>query len=253
MLGQAHTILAGELEANTPFQADMVYWDWCVRGPGAEAGTLKVQQLVLKRRDLVAIRQSLAAGSLDVKAIAVEDPAASPRRLPVDLLRGDRAGALLTPGMRRARQAVIGVTVLASLAIVPVAFSRQASMSATLDGAIEEATDRLASHPGPGRGPLTVIGNALATKRRGPTVPQILDALALALPRDSTLDHLFLDGDVITIQGHTGSMAALLRGLASSPAFIAGHNTAVPDDPSASAPFTIRLKTRALSADSPDP
>ena len=242
MLGQATAVLLTELEANTPFEAGTAYWDWFAHGPGRDPGTVQIRQLVLKRRDLARIQQALAAVPLTIRAIAVDDPQAAPRRLPVDLLRADRGDSDQPSGLRRVRQIAITATCLAGLAVVPVAFARQTATLAALDAGIDEATDKLTSNAGPGRAPLAAVGSALAAKRRNPPAALVIDTLAGALPRTAYLEHLFLDGDVVTIQGRTGSMAALMRALTATPMFIVGHDTANVAAHDGAVPFTIRLK-----------
>ena len=248
LLSHAGSILASELETVTPFQTGSVHWDWFVRGEGTEAGALTVAQIVLKRRDTDAITQRLAEAGVTVATLGVEDEGFTPhpRRLPVDLQRHDRPGADEPQNLRKARSVLVGAALLTAIAIVPLAFTQQSAILAKLDQDIADASDTLASRPGPARAPLQALGEILQAKRTFPAPSAILDGLAAALPADSTLDHLFLDKDVVTVQGRTTSSHAIEHGLSASPLFAAGHNTAPPGPSGEGIAFTIRLKVRPL-------
>jgi hypothetical protein len=251
MMSRARDILLAELEINTPFHADAIHWDWFQRGEGTEPGTLALTQVVLKRRDADAIRQALAEAEISVAGIAVEStdgPSSGAARLPLDLQRNDMAGPdFAAQGLGKARRIVIGAAVLTSLAVVPTAFYQQSNVNAALDAAISDARDAVSAHPGLGRTQLKELGDALAVKRDSPSITQILDALAAGMPQDSYLEHAFLDKDVLTIQGKTGSSAALEHALSASPLFSVGHNTASASGSQGPAPFTIRLKVKPNS------
>ncbi|MCW6508716.1 hypothetical protein [Lichenifustis flavocetrariae] len=248
LLSHAGSILASELETVTPFQTGSVHWDWFVRGEGTEAGALTVAQIVLKRRDTEAIAQRLAEAGVAVATLSVEDEHAAPpsRRLPVDLQRHDRPGEDEPHNLRKARSVLVGAAVLTAIAIVPLAFTQQSAILSKLDQDIADATDTVAGRPGLARAPLQALGEILQAKRNLPPATAILDGLAAALPPDSNLDHLFLDKDVVTIQGRTTSVHVLEHSLSASPLFAAGHNTAAPGSGSEGIAFTIRLKVRPL-------
>ncbi|MDX7951716.1 PilN domain-containing protein [Lichenihabitans sp. Uapishka_5] len=241
MLGRAATILASELEIGTPFNAGTAHWDWYVRDPGSEPGLVMVEQVVLKRRDTEAALGGLAAHGVAVTAIAVED-AAGRHCLPVDLIRNDVLAGTEPPNLQAARRVLVAAAVMAVLAIVPAAFLRQAGTLSDLDAAIADATDAVALRPGLARGPLQLIGDALLARRNFP-VTGVLDSLAASLPADSHLDHVFMEKDVVTIQGRTASAHNLERALGASRVFTVGHNTAQPDGDEG-VPFTLRLKLR---------
>lgn len=248
MLGRATAILGSELEIATPFHPGIVHWDWFSAAPGSEPGLVAVQQVVLKRRDTEGLSTALAPHGVTVASIAVEDDATG-RRLPVDLARHDGFMARDASDLRGARRLLFGTAVAASLAIVPAAFSRQSATLGSLDGAIADATDAVALRPGLARAPLQAIGDALAAKRDWPA-SAVLNGLAASLPADSHLEHIFLERDVVTIQGRTASLHNLERSFASARLFTAGHNTAPADTQGDGVPFTLRLKVRPVPHDS---
>lgn len=247
MLGRATAILASELEIATPFHSGTAHWDWFAAAPGSEPGLVTVQQVVLKRRDTEALFTALAQHGVAVTGIAVEDEATR-HRLPVDLIRNDGFMAQETSDFRGARRLLFGAAAAAALAIVPAAFSRQSATLGELDSAIADATDAVALRPGLSRAPMQLIGDALAAKRDWPATA-VLNGLAASLPADSHLDHIFLEKDVVTIQGRTVSLHNLERTLAGARLFTAGHNTATPDQGGEGVPFTLRLKVRPISRD----
>ena len=245
LLGQAGTILASELEALTPFHAGAAHWDWFAERGGPPRDAVTVTQVVLKRRDSDLLLQRLGEHAVAASAMAVEDDGVPPRRLPVDLFRHDVHGSGETHTLRRARRVLVGAATVASLAVVPIAFSRQSSTLSDLDAAIADATDAVALSPGLARGPLQQLGDALQVKRNWPAAA-VLNGVAATLPADSHLEHLFLERDVVTIQGRTASVHNLERVLGASRFFTAGHNTAPAGDGADGMPFTLRLKIRPV-------
>ena len=248
MLGRATAILASELEITTPFHSGTAHWDWYAAAAGSEPGLVAVQQVVLKRRDTEALFSALAQNGLAVAGIAVEDEATR-HRLPVDLARNDGFVERDAADLGGARRLLFGAAVAAALAIVPAAFSRQSATLGELDSAIADATDAVALKPGLSRAPMQLVGDALAAKRDWPATA-VLNGLAASLPADSHLDHIFLEKDVVTVQGRTMSLHNLERTLAGARLFTAGHNTAAPDQGSEGVPFTLRLKVRPIPRDS---
>lgn len=246
LLGQAGTILASELEAATPFHAGVAHWDWFAERGGPPRDTVTVTQVVLKRRDTQALLQRLAEHGLTALTMVAEDAGVPARRLPVDLFRHDNPAGHEPLNLRQARRVLAAASLLAGLAVAPAAFSRQSSTLADLDVAIADATDAVALSPGLARGPLQQIGDALQAKQNWP-VAAVLNGIAATLPADSHLDHLFLERDVVTIQGRTASVHNLERVLAASRLFTAGHNTASAGEGGADGvPFTLRLKWRPV-------
>lgn len=243
LLGQADTILASELETTTPFHPGTAHWDWFVDRSGPQRDSVILTQVVLKRRDSELLMQRLAEHGLTPLAMTVEDDG-SPfrRRLPVDLFRHDLHQADAPFNLRQARRVLVAASVLASLAVVPAAFSRQSAILSDLDSAIADATDAVSLSPGLARAPLEALGGALQAKRNWP-VTAVLNGLAATLPNDSHVEHLFLERDVATVQGRTASIHNLERVLGASRLFTAGHNTAAPDS-GEGVPFTLRLKIK---------
>ena len=244
MLGRIAAILASELEIATPFHSGTAHWDWYPAEAASEPGAVTVRQVVLKRRDTEALAAALAPHEIAVAGIAVEDRTTG-SRLPVDLTRHDGAPTRDGSDLRGARRLLVWAAVATTLAIVPAAFSRQSSTLSDLDTAIADATDAVALRPGLARGPLQLIGDALAAKRNWPATA-VLNGLAATLPADSHLDHIFLERDVVTIQGRTASLHNLERTLAGSRLFTTGHNTAPPDQDGDGVPFTLRLKIKPV-------
>lgn len=249
LLGQADTILASEIDTATPFHPGTAHWDWFTERNGPQRDTVTVTQVVLKRRDTETALQRLAEHGITALALTAEDDGTpSHRRLPVDLFRHDLQGSAEPFNLRQARRVLVVAAVLAGLAVVPAAFSRQSGTLSDLDAAIADATDAVSLSPGLARGPLQELGEALQAKRNWP-VTAVLNGLAATLPNDSHLEHLFLERDVLTIQGRTASVHNLERVLGASRLFTAGHNTAASGDGGTDGvPFTLRLKARPTPA-----
>lgn len=242
MLGRAAAILGSELEIATPFHPGTAHWDWYAAEAGPEPDTIVARQVVLKRRDTEPLAQALARHGIAILTIAVADATAD-RRLPVDLTRHGDPVAAEAVDLRGSRRLLSLTAALAALAIVPAAFSRQSSTLSDLDAALADATDAVALRPGLARAPLQLIGDLLTTKRDWPATA-VLNDLATDLPADSHLDHIFLERDVVTIQGRTASVHTLERAFAASRRFAAGHNTAPAEAGGEGTPFTLRLKVR---------
>lgn len=96
-LGQA---IAFEMDRETPFAADEVYWAHCIDAIDRQHGRLSARLMLLPKARLQPLLAALAAQGIDPKWIEVADGPAGCRRLPLDpegALPQDRGRRLVKP------------------------------------------------------------------------------------------------------------------------------------------------------------
>lgn len=209
-LPRMRALLAEELEAATPFRAEAVYSDWFVEGENTSARTVRVQHVVLKKARLDPLLEALAQAGLAAGPVTVGR--SEEQTMPVDLLsHGHRALPSLIGGARMGDLALLlGAALMLLTAFWGWRTHQDATLSA-LDRAFAAAR-RAAAPPMP-----APVQAALAAIQAGraPPLARTWDALAAALPDDTSAVALHLDraGALLTVstRNEAGVLPALGR------------------------------------------
>lgn len=213
-------VLAFEMDRQTPFKADQVYFDSRVISRDATARTLRAELIVLPRQLLDPQIVAVAGGALELDAVDIwNDPANGSGRQKINLL----------PIERRARRRDVRLPLnlgLGALAIVLLVINMSESLSnrAIAVETMQAEVDRAATAA---REVIelkktlqdSVSGaNFLAEKKRtGPVVIGLLADVAQRLNDDTYLERLSIENNQIQLQGQSKEAATLISVLSASP------------------------------------
>ena len=212
-------VLAFEMDRQTPFKADQIYFDSRVTGRDASGRNLLVELVLLPRAQL---DQELAA--LPPGAASLDG---------VDAWRGEPGGARreinLLPAERRARRRDMRLPLnlgLAALAVILLvvnmdeALTNRAEAVEAMRAEVEKSNTE-ARQVAALRKTLadSIAGaNFLSDKKRNsPLTDALLDDLTRRLPEDTYLERLQLENGQVQLQGQSKEAAKLIALLSNSP------------------------------------
>lgn len=249
-------VLTFEMDRQTPFKADQVYFDSRISARDAASRSLRVELVVLPRSLLDTQLAAIAGGNLEIDAVDVRAGGAA---------GGSRRGINLLPVERRAkardRRWMINAA-LALLALILLVFNMSESLSnraiavETMQAEVEKAavaarqvlelkTTLQDSVEG---------ANFLSQKKqKGPLVVAMLDDLAARLNDDTYLERLSVENSQIQLQGQSKEAAGLISVLGESP-FLANpklEGQIQPDPRTGKDRFTISAEPLAVAVDQP--
>ncbi len=211
------TVLGFEMDRETPFARDEVYWDFAIDHEDKAAGRVHVDLFIVPRAVADPIVDTLRAAGIAVDAVEIGE--------------GSRGGAVIRLAPARRWQWLtadrpllalsVGAAVLFLLAILTPFIRQEIALSAA-DSAIEalsgqaEAAGSLRQAIGQSSGAAGVIGRERA---RSGNLLATLAAVTKLLPDDSHLTALTLREGHVTITGVSPSAAHLIDLFAKSSAF----------------------------------
>lgn len=215
-------VLGFEMDRETPFAIDEVYWDATVLERDRRQGRLRVLLSLVPRAPLDDLMRNLAVADLAPTLLAPKLADGTIR--PIQL---DHSGAR---GTGRAVPRLALVTAVLALVAIGLPFVRQSlafrsitRTMATLQPAVDEATRLRRQITGGG-------GEAIAAERaKLPNPLQVLAATTQALPDDTHLTDLSLKNRRLSLNGQSAAAARLLGALAADKTF---------KDPAFAAPVT---------------
>jgi general secretion pathway protein L len=206
-------VLSFEMDRQTPFKADQIYFDSRVLGRDASGRNLNVELVLLPRAQLdqaIGALPPSAAGSIDG----------------VDAWRADaggrRLGINLLPQERRARRRDVrlplnlGLAALAAILLIVNMNESLANRAAAVDAmrAEVEKSNNEARQVAALRKTLadSVAGANFLTdkKRNNPLTVALLDDLSRRLPEDTYLERLQIEGGKAQLQGQSKEAAKLI-------------------------------------------
>lgn len=247
-------VLSFEMDRQTPFKTDQVYFDSRLIARDTASRSLRVELVVLPRSLLDAQLAAVSGGSIEFDAVDVRSAGQG---------GGTRRGVNLLPLERRARRRDMRLPLnlgLLALAVILLVFN----MSRSLDNraiAVETMRAEVEKAELAARQVLelkktledSVSGaNFLAEKKHnGPLVIALLDDLARRLNDDTYLERLSIENNQIQIQGQSKEAASLIGALSDSP-FLANpklEGQIQPDPRTGKDRFTISAEPRKVPVD----
>jgi general secretion pathway protein L len=213
-----HDILGFEMDRQTPFTAEQVYYDQYVRGRDPQGQQIEVDMVVVPRRVVDEWLGKLGNWGIAPKVVDVddEDVAQPINLLPAGLRSTRKDLPTRLPTLLRG----LALALLAGLAIVP--FVQLSRGNQQLQAWVKEAKQRA-------EGALKVQEQldgfqkeaSLLIEKKRSQVPaiEVINELTRLLPDDSWLYQLSLKGSGINIQGESSGATALLNALESSRLF----------------------------------
>jgi general secretion pathway protein L len=212
-------LLGFELDRETPFARDEVYWAYAIRHHDRARAMLDVELIIVTRSDVDALAAQLRARGVDVTGIEVPADGGKPLFVP---LQEDKRHHRLVAYRSLMAPAAAAVALAAVALVVPFVrlhFARSAAESsiAKLTGsageaaALRKAIDRLSDTA-------TYFGEE--RRHDGPALA-VLAAVTRDLPDDTYLTVLSLHSGHVTIQGLAKSTAKVVALLSKDPMFTA--------------------------------
>ena len=242
-------VLGFEMDRQSPFRADQVYFDHRVLGRDAVARQLSVEIALVPRAHADAARAPLAALGVPIDALDACD-------------EGGRLGFNLLPPEQRAPRPNLWLRINAALAVVVVALlgvvmvqslrSREAALEALRTEAAQQGRD--AKSVAQLRATLSDAiegANFLAEKKRArPPVVDVLLDVTQRLPADTWLQRFQYNQGQVQLQGQAEEASALIGLLQQSPVLEspALQGAITPDQRTGKEQFLI-----AANAKLPDP
>lgn len=245
-------VLSFEMDRQTPFKADQVYFDGRIATRDAVARNMRVELVVMPRSQLDPEIAAIAGGTLDLDGVDIWRAEPGSARHQINLL----------PVERRARRRDMRLPInlgLAAAAIVLLVFNMSQSL-ANRAVAVETMRAEVAKVEAEARQVSELrkslqdsIGGAnfLADKKRkGPVVIGLLDDLARRLKDDTYLERLSIENNQIQLQGQSKEAAGLIGVLGASP-YLSNprfEGQIQPDPRSGKDRFTISAEPREVAA-----
>ncbi|MEP6882686.1 MAG: PilN domain-containing protein [Dokdonella sp.] len=248
-------VLSFEMDRQTPFKADQVYFDSRIVSRDPATRSLNVELTVLPRALLDSQLQSIGGGAIEFDGVDV-------RAEGVD---GARRGVNLLPLERRARRRDMRLPMnlgLAALALILLVFNMSESLSnrAVAVETMQAEVDKAAIAA---REVLVLKktlqdsingANFLAEKKRnGPLEIALLDDVAFRLDDDTYLERLSIENNQFQIQGQSKNAAGLISVLSASP-FMSNpklEGQIQPDPRTGKDRFTISAEPKNVPVDQP--
>ncbi len=212
-------VLAFEMDRQTPFKADQVYFDSRVLGQDASGRNAQVELVLMPRAQLDAELATLPGGVAQIDGVDAWKGAPGAARRHVNLLPPDKR--------TRRRDLRLPLNLgLAAAAIVLLALNMDESLAnraAALDAMRAEVDDagKQAKQVAALKKTLTdsIVGaNFLSDrKRKGPTTVALIDDITQRMPLDTYLERLQIENKQVQLQGQATEAAKLIALLGASP------------------------------------
>jgi len=215
-------VLGFEMDRETPFTADEVYWDVAILERDRRQGRLRVLLSLVPRAPLADLVRDLAAADLAPTTLMPGLADGSVRPIQLDH-SGARTGGRTVQIMAAAAALLALVAIALPFVKQQLAFRSVDDTIATLQPTVDEAARLRRQITGAG-------GEAIAAERaKLPNPLKVLAATTQALPDDTHLTDLSLKNRKLSLIGQSAAAARLLGALAADQTF---------KDPAFAAPVT---------------
>lgn len=209
-------VLRFEMDRQTPFRADDVYFDWTILGHDKEAGQVRVELVVVPRSGIDSTCQALAARGLGVSCVDVlhED-----RPLGLNLLPAEQRIRVINRKVRLNQGLAAAAVVLLALAMVLSLYLRAHQVD-ELEQAIEEVREEALRVQRIRDQINDTMESAGFLAQRRMSTPMAVDVLAdvtQTLPDDTYLDRLVVGQNSVQMQGKSQNAQQLIERVNESP------------------------------------
>jgi general secretion pathway protein L len=212
-------VLSFEMDRQTPFKADQVYFDSRVLGHDASERNAQVELVLIPRGQLDQELAALPSGAADLDGVD------SWRGVPG---AGRRHTNLLPPERRARRRNLrlplnLGLVALALILLVVVMDESLANRATAVDAMraeVEKANTEAKQVAALKKTLADSISGAnflTERKRKGPLMVALIDDLSRRLPEDTYLERLQIENKQVQVQGQAREAAKLIALLGSSP------------------------------------
>jgi general secretion pathway protein L len=214
-------VLGFEMDRETPFKLEDIYWSHRVEGIDRQNGRISVRLLLIPRASLAALLGALRQHGLAPRRVEIADGPDAGALLPLD----DSTGHPVRPHNRLLKPAAAAFALLA-LAAVAIPFLRQSMALGAIDRHLVAARVEAAEAEELRREIDRLSGSAtlILTERDKAGRPlEVLAATTRVLPDDSYLTELELRQRKLTLSGRSAAAARLIAAFAGNSVF---HNPA---------------------------
>lgn len=212
-------VLAFEMDRQTPFKSDQVYFDSRVLGHDANGRTAQVELVLIPRGQLDQELGVLPGGATELDGVDTWREARGAARRHINLL----------PPERRARRRSLRLPVnlgLAALAIVLLVVNMNQSLAnraaavELMRAEVKQAGDEARQVSALRQTLADSIGGAnflTERKRKGPLMVGLINDLTTRIPLDTYLERLQIESDQVQLQGQAEEASKLIALLGASP------------------------------------
>jgi len=212
-------VLAFEMDRQTPFKADQVYFDYRLGEREPSARNLPITLIVVPRAPLDADLARLSSGALQLDGVDCWRDGPGSGRMGLNLLPADRRPRRVNPRLRLNLGLAAGAIVLLLTVMLLSLANREAALAA-MSAQVDKAQNAAKQVSALKKTVQDSIASANFLSRRKHDTPQMVALLAdlsQRLPDDTFLERLSVDEKFkIDVQGLSDNTTKLVEGLAQS-------------------------------------
>jgi general secretion pathway protein L len=212
-------VLAFEMDRQTPFKADQVYFDYRLGEREAAAKNLHITLIVVPRAPLDADLAKLSAGALQLDGVDCWRDGPGSGRMGLNLLPVERRPRRINPRLRLNLGLAAGAVVLLVTVMLLSLANREAAlaaMSAQVEKA-QNAAKQVSALKKTLNDSISAANFLNRRKHETPVMVALLSDLSQRLPDDTYLERLAVDEKYkIDVQGLSDNTTKLTEGLAQS-------------------------------------
>jgi general secretion pathway protein L len=212
-------VLAFEMDRQTPFKADQVYFDYRVGERAPDARNLDITLIVVPRAPLDADLAKLGADSLRLDGVDCWRDGPGSGRMGLNLLPAERRPRRVNPRLRL-NLGLAAAAVVLLLTVMMLSLANREAAVAAMSIQVEKAQNAAKQVSALKKTLQDSIGAANFLNRRKQETPLMVSLLAdlsQRLPDDTYLERLAIDEKYkIDVQGLSDNTAKLAEGLAQS-------------------------------------
>ena len=209
-------VLRFEMDRQTPFRADDVYFDWTILGHDKEAGQVRIDLVVVPRAGIDSTTQMLASRGLGVSCVDVLHDG---QPLGLNLLPPDRRIKVINRKVRLNQVLAVSAVILVALAMGLSLYLRSHQVT-ELEQAIEEVREEALRVQRIRDQINDTMESAGFLAQRRIATPMAVDVLAdvtETLPDDTYLDRLVVGQNSVQMQGKSQNAQQLIERVNESP------------------------------------
>jgi len=228
-------VLSFEMDRQTPFKADQVYFDYRVVDRDASAKNLKVQLIVVPRAQLDSELSTLAACGIELDGVDCWRNGPGSARAGLNLLPPERRVRRKNMRLRLNLALAAVAAIMLFIAMLESLSNREASIEAmTAEVAKAQNDAKQTSELAKRLEERTASANFLLQQKRDTTtMTELLADLTKRLPDDTFLERLTVDEKgKVDVQGQSTNAAKLIEGLQKSEVLVnPGFTGTIQSDP----------------------
>ena len=213
-------VLSFEMDRQTPFSADQVYYDFVITERSSASNTLSLELLVAPRPVVDDAVARLAAAGIQVDVITTRG-LDSNIEVPMNLLpKGARSNRNTILQRLNVSLATLAILLVISAITLPLIQKDQKIRSLEAEVQVATVAARASSQLRREVEELVSGSSYLVDKKQAePTIVYLLDEMTGVIPDNTWVNRIDISNDEIQLQGQSGSAAGLIALIEASPTF----------------------------------